>query len=70
MQSLDGALYLNCFHLIFLPMAQGQILTDAVLQIRLTHVLQIHQTREISIISSAAPEPGPTADYHKGQQQA
>ncbi len=57
MQSLDGALCLNCIHVILLPVAQSQILT--VLLIHLTQVLQICQMREISIISCAAAELSP-----------
>lgn len=49
--------------LILQPVAPGQILTVAALQIRLTHVLHMSQMREVSVVSFANDELSPNADY-------
>lgn len=54
MQSLDGAIYLNTEHII----APRLYYISS-----LIYVFQIHQMREISLLSSAAAELSPVADY-------
>lgn len=54
MQSLDGAIYLNTGHII----APRLYYISS-----LTYVFQIHQMREISLLSSTAAELSPVADY-------